>query len=68
MKISNNCIIGGGTTIGSNVKINDNVFVGVGAVFAAKKITIGNSSFICSGSAVFQNIKANPKLLEIQLD
>jgi len=63
VSISKNCIIGGGTTIGSNVKIKDNVFIGVGSTIASKKIIIGNNAFICSGSAVFKDVKNNSKII-----
>ncbi len=63
VSISMNCIIGGGSTIGSNVKINDNVFIGVGSTIASKKITIGSNAFICSGSAVFKDVKTNSKII-----
>jgi|TARA_B100001964_G_C14083987_1_gene531645 sugar O-acyltransferase (sialic acid O-acetyltransferase NeuD family) len=63
VKISNNCIIGGGSTVGSNVNIHKNVFVGVGATFASKNITIKRNSFICSGSAVFNNVPEQSKVI-----
>ena len=63
VEIGNNCIIGGGTTIGSNVQIKNKVFVGVGSTFASKKIKVEKNSFICSGSVIFNNVKAGSKMI-----
>ena len=63
VKVENNCVIGGGTTIGSNVHIEKNVFVGVGTTFASKKIKIMKNSFICSGSVIFNSVKAKSKMI-----
>lgn len=35
----------------------------MGTVFASKKIIIGNDSFVCSGSAVFNNIESKSKVI-----
>ena len=62
VKIEDNCLIGGGTTIGANVTLK-NIFVGVGAIFASKKITVGDNSFVCSGSVVLNNVPKNSKVI-----
>ena len=61
--IGDNCIIGGGTNIGSNVTLKKNIFVGIGAVFASKKITVNDNSYICSGSVIFNNLSKNSKVI-----
>ena len=63
VKIEDNCLIGGGTTIGANVTLKKNIFVGVGAIFASKKITVGDNSFVCSGSVVLNNVPKNSKVI-----
>ena len=63
VRVENNCIIGGGTTIGSNVHIQKNVLVGVGVTFAAEKIKIKENSIICSGSVVLNTIETPSKMI-----
>jgi len=63
VKISDNVIIGGGTTVGSNVSLGKNIFVGVGSVFASKKLTVGDSCYVCSGSVILKSIQKNQKVI-----
>tara|TARA_B110000027_G_scaffold107247_1_gene114079 strand:+ start:421 stop:1059 length:639 start_codon:yes stop_codon:yes gene_type:complete len=62
-KIGKNCVIGGGSVIGANVTCQDNVFIGVGSVFPSKKMTIGENSFISSGSVVLNSVKNKSKII-----
>ena len=45
------------------MQIEKNVFVGVGAVFASKKIKVGKNSYVCSGSVVMNNIRERSKVI-----
>ena len=61
--LENNCLIGGGCTIGAGTKILKNTFIGVGCTIASRNIKIGSSCFISSGSVVFDNLKSKTKVI-----
>ena len=63
VKVGDHCIIGGGSIIGANVILKKEIFVGVGATFASKKITVSENCYICSGSVVLNNLPKNCKVI-----
>ncbi|PCJ61776.1 MAG: sugar O-acyltransferase [Planctomycetota bacterium] len=71
--IGHDCIIGDyvslmpSVNISGNVQIEDNVFVGVGAIILQgsqdKKITLGNNSIVGAGALVTKNVEENVTVL-----
>ena len=61
--VANNCLIGGGCTIGAGTKIANNTFIGVGCTIASRNLKIGSSCFISSGSILFNSIQSKTKII-----
>ena len=71
--IEHDCEIGDFVTLApgvkcnGNVKIEDNVFVGSGAIIIngnkKRKITIGKNAIIGAGTVIVKNVKANSKIV-----
>tara|TARA_B100000886_G_scaffold337072_1_gene297072 strand:+ start:395 stop:1042 length:648 start_codon:yes stop_codon:yes gene_type:complete len=71
--IEHDCEIGDFVTLApgakcnGNVKIEDNVFVGSGAIIIngnkKRKITIGKNAIIGAGTVIIKNVKANSKIV-----
>ena len=60
VKIGENCFVAGGAIIGAGTVVENNVFIGQGALTISKKVKlIGNNSYIGARSLITKDVPAN---------